>query len=785
MKKSFLILGFFISLLISCPPPTPVPGPETDEGTSGNITVRFDPNGGSGSVTEIKGNLGDTFTFPECTATRQYYTFIGWDYSKTTISDPQYKPGEKRTIYQSSDLTFYAVWQRTQIDITFQPSVPNGKPAVLKQDAGSFLSLPDGHDLFAVKENNRYFAGWSTTEGSSSFDGPGTPVQVETTPLVFYACYESTEPEMKTLWLDSPDYETGLTIDNTSIRFNQYTKTIRLPSVVKRDNNATVTAEFLGWSETDNGTEPSAVKYTDGAVIENPFTTFTANSSTLYPVLKPQKSVRVSFDLNTAVNPNASWYNDPSAETVYYEGESVSFATPNAGSREFSFFGWSYNNTIYSRNSPFVITDQTPAAITFTAVWKKPINVTWNLNGARMCDYAKLYLDDTNGNNVPDDLESAAPETEFTYGPELTTYFSKPPVNGKGYLFDGISVKTKSGKTVSVKVEEEKVYDETYGLISNQFYTFTTPDEDIEMTLNWKETAPDTKPVIIDTDRYGIILKKFAFSLDTANFKLLNDANATIPITYVDQQGLSYLMVIDQLQPGTYQLQFLVDGKVIDEQTVTVTEKSAMEFDLGTPVVDIDHYGTRYTLSVPVTYNTTYFSYEEAKLTMDGGTEANGYISFDNETKSFKIDIYENLQPNDQLTFSVTASGTTKTVTFTIPDDEFHLYPSNESAQIALFRESATSSVDIYIPIEKTCGTFYSFDVKATQNGSELSGVYSYTQKTEDGLYSLRVYGSDLTVGGTYTLTITPRDKTTPAVTCTVAIPADIQLRKKVMVSPL
>ena len=784
MKKSFLILGFLISLLISCPPPTPEPGP--DEGTSGNITVRFDPNGGSGSVIEIKGNLGDTFTFPECTATRQYYTFVGWDENKTT-EDPQFKPGEKETIYQASGLTFYAIWQRTQIDITFQPSVPNGKPAVLKQDAGSFLSLPDGNDLFAVKENNRYFAGWSTTEGSSSFDGPGTPVQVGTTPLVFYACYESTEPEMKTLSLYSPDYETGLTIDNSSIRFNQYTKTIRLPSVVKRDNNATVTAEFLGWSETDNGTEPSAVKYTDGAVIENPFTTFTANYSTLYPVLKPKKSVRVSFDLNTAVNPNASWYSDPSAETVYYEGESVSFDTPNAGSREFSFIGWSYNNTIYSWNSPFVITDQTPAAITFTAVWKKPINVTWNLNGARMSDYAKMYLDDTNGNNVPDDLESAAPETEFTYGPELTTYFSKPPVNGKGYLFDGISVKTKSGKTVPVKMTEETFYEgEPYGLISYKTYTFSAPAEDIEMTLNWKETAPDAELIIIENGSYYILFKSFAFSVDTANFRLLTAENETIPVTYIRQPGASSIQTQKEMTAGTYRLQYLVDGKVIDEQTVAVTEKSTMEFDLGTPVIGINRYGTSYTVSVPVTYNTTYFNYQEAKLTMDGNLEIDAYFNFDSKTKLLKCDsVYGDPQPGDTLTLSVTAADTTKTVTFTIPEDQFRLYPSNESAQIALFRESTTSWVDIYIPIEKQFGTFYSFDVKATQNGSELSGVYSSTQETEDGLYSLYVYGSALTVGGTYTLTITPRDKTTPAVTCTVAIPADIQLRKKVMVSPL
>ena len=52
MKNSFLILGFLISLLISCPPPTPEPGPDEGGNGSGNetakeFTVSFDANGGT------------------------------------------------------------------------------------------------------------------------------------------------------------------------------------------------------------------------------------------------------------------------------------------------------------------------------------------------------------------------------------------------------------------------------------------------------------------------------------------------------------------------------------------------------------------------------------------------------------------------------------------------------------------------------------------------------------------------------------------------------------------
>ena len=63
MKKSFLILGFFISMLISCPPPPPVPGPDEGGNGSGNetakeFTVSFDANGGTGTIAPMKVKAG-------------------------------------------------------------------------------------------------------------------------------------------------------------------------------------------------------------------------------------------------------------------------------------------------------------------------------------------------------------------------------------------------------------------------------------------------------------------------------------------------------------------------------------------------------------------------------------------------------------------------------------------------------------------------------------------------------------------------------------------------------
>ena len=110
MKNSFLILGFLISLLISCPPPTPEPGPDEGGNGSGNetakeFTVSFDPNGGTGTIAPMKVKAGTVITLPEASGlSRQYFTFSDWKIS--IFGDASYRPGDKYVI--NADTVFFA-----------------------------------------------------------------------------------------------------------------------------------------------------------------------------------------------------------------------------------------------------------------------------------------------------------------------------------------------------------------------------------------------------------------------------------------------------------------------------------------------------------------------------------------------------------------------------------------------------------------------------------------------------------------------------------------------------
>ena len=287
MKKSFLILGFLISLLISCPPPTPEPGPDEGGSGSGNetakeFTVSFDANGGTGTIAPMKVKAGTEITLPDGTAfSRKYYTFNYWTISGTDF----YAEGSKYTV--KADTVFSAAWRHNQVSITYDSNHEElNKKEEAWADAGSDLILPG--NLFGSSPAGKYFYGWTTSDTATEDDilAPGSAFPVEETDLTFYAFWGTESVKEYTVKFSGTEME--------PITFNEYTEEIRLPLYTGEPGLV-----CKGW---DTKAPAETVVYEDGGTI--PKAALTGNI-VLYPILEDVR-VALTWEKNGNVSPDDS-----------------------------------------------------------------------------------------------------------------------------------------------------------------------------------------------------------------------------------------------------------------------------------------------------------------------------------------------------------------------------------------------------------------------------------------------------------------------------------------------
>ena len=799
MKKYRLFtLIFTLLTAVACPPPPPV-GPENPTDTDGTeIVYRFEPNGGSGSAFNYTVRFTEEFTFPENPFKRENYAFVGWSTDKNALpSDQLSQPGEKEVVSSNSPYTYYAIWERGRITVTYDPMVPNGKKVTVDAlDQDGYIVLADGDDLFAVKESGKYFAGWrKTTDESGAILGPGTAIEVDGTPLTFYAAYLSAKPETKTVRFEiNGDSGWDVDAESWSYTINEHTQSILLPDVKKNYPGVDITADFLGWALTESAAE---AEYLPGETIPS---SKLPDDGYVYAVLKERQKSTVNFDLNTAANPGAAWApgssTDYSKPSSYREGNELPLPSDweiVSTTEELQLLGWEWNGTVYEPGETFTVPASAPN-ITFTAVWKTSVAVKWNLNGAHMSDYYRSGADDADDNGVDDYWESALPGDEILYSDSmLLQMYTKPPLNGKAWGLDGIQIKkTKSGQTVNVTRTVDSYYDDEYDLVLHDTqYAFVMPEEEVEVSLIWKEVPAELNLKILDSDSDSLLIADpGTISLDTKNFSVVNKAGEEQTF-YTYFGGLRYLGFVDApLAPGEYRLRFLVDGEVKNETSFIVKDEedeAPLEFEFGEATVTAeDHY---YVLTVPYTHNRDgYFSINAVLSVNNAETNKSGSVDYEKQTVTFDYlygDEYNRVcGPDDKLTVTATVEGKEYSVETTVPADEFCLYPSNDTAQIALFRESESSYVSVSVPIERIFGVFNAFDVTVTKEGNQDS-IYNgtvYGSRKEDGLFLLEFQTS--MDAGDYTLKIVPEGKANPEVQCKITIPGEIPVGKRIYLSP-
>ncbi len=125
------------------------------------VTISFDPNGGTGTMQPMKVKSGENFTLPECTFTPpEGKEFAGWLASNGNV----FPAGMLSCYYH--DATLKATWkdkEAAEVTITFDPNGGTGTMQSMKVKSGENFTLPEC--TFTPPEGKE-FAGWLAVNGN-------------------------------------------------------------------------------------------------------------------------------------------------------------------------------------------------------------------------------------------------------------------------------------------------------------------------------------------------------------------------------------------------------------------------------------------------------------------------------------------------------------------------------------------------------------------------------------------------------------------------------------------
>ena len=125
------------------------------------ITITFDPNGGTGTMQPMKVKSGEKFALPKCTFTPpEGKEFAGW----LAVNGKVYPAGDIVSSNNSSVLK--ATWKDTgaaEITISFNPNGGTGSMQPMKVKSGENFTLPE---CTYTPPEGKEFAGWLAVNGN-------------------------------------------------------------------------------------------------------------------------------------------------------------------------------------------------------------------------------------------------------------------------------------------------------------------------------------------------------------------------------------------------------------------------------------------------------------------------------------------------------------------------------------------------------------------------------------------------------------------------------------------
>ncbi|MCG4733140.1 InlB B-repeat-containing protein [Casaltella massiliensis] len=327
----------------------------------GTFSVTYNPNGGTGGITDGGIAPGTQYTVKsdtEANVTRTGYTFTGWN-TEAGGGGTAYQAGDNITV--NSDVTLYAQWTPLPtFSVTYNPNGGTGGTTDADITSGTQYTVKSDTEA-GVTRTGYTFTGWNTEAG-----GGGTAYQAgsDLTVTGDVTLYAQWTPLPTFSVTYSPNGGTGGTTDADITSGTQYT--------VKSDTDVGVTRTgytFASWNTAANG---SGTTYQAGNNL-----TVTADV-TLYAQWTPLPTFSVTYNPNGGTGGTTDA--DITSGTQYTVKSDTDVGVTRTG---FTFAGWNTEagggGTSYQAGSDLTVTGD----VTLYAQWTPlpTFSVTYNPNG--------------------------------------------------------------------------------------------------------------------------------------------------------------------------------------------------------------------------------------------------------------------------------------------------------------------------------------------------------------------------------------------------------------------
>ena len=328
-------------------------------------TVKYNANGGAGTMADTEVNYSGAVTLRTNTFTRTGYSFKGWSNTVNPVIDAGTDYTDEQTILGSgawdatTTKTIYAVWKANTYEVKYNP---NG-------GTGDMANSSHTYDVAKALTTNTFsrdgytFAGWAKTEdGAVVYSNTQSVSNLTTTNGDIVELYAKWTANSYTINYD-PNGGTGTAVPaSTSATYDQNVEFAAQGSIERTGYT------FLGWAKSASAT---TADYTAGSITSMPPNLVTSDSTMLYAVWSINPYT-ISYNMNSGTNHMSN--------PVGYNVETDTITLLNPSRDGYTFTGWTGNGTA----TPTVNLTLPKGSIgnkTFTANWTaKKYNVIYDLN---------------------------------------------------------------------------------------------------------------------------------------------------------------------------------------------------------------------------------------------------------------------------------------------------------------------------------------------------------------------------------------------------------------------